>query len=964
MVKPNAAETRKEPRDGMQAAERLLTVIRELALELHPYRREVLKAGLGASLERDFGIDSLARVELTLRIERAFAVRLPEELVTAAETPAELIHAIGVASAVGSPPVVETAVPPQLAVSAAPEVPAPEEALTLIDVLKFHVAQHPERPHVRLLAGEDEETVVTYEALWESSRSVAAGLRDRGLEPGRGVAIMLPTGTGFFEAYFGTLLAGGVPVPIYPPFRRSAIGEHLHRQAGILSNAQVPVLIAQEETRAFGRLIHAQVETLRHLVTVEDLKTSAGEAGWPLVQPGSSALVQYTSGSTGDPKGVVLSHANILANIRAIGQALKVTSEDVVVSWLPLYHDMGLIGAWMGSLYHGCPLVLMRPLSFLARPQRWLRAIDRYRATISAAPNFAYELCCKRIADNRIEGLDLGSWRMAGNGAEAVSPQTVRGFCERFANYGFNAKAMTPMYGLAESAVALTCSPIGRGARIDRVERDHLMRDGRAREVADESENTMELVSSGTPIPGHEVRIVDHAGREVAERAQGRIQFRGPSATLGYLRNRAKTAALLSDGWLETGDLGYLAAGELYVTGRIKDMIVRAGRNIFPEEIEEAVGTVEGVRSGRVAVFAARAQADGTEGLIVLAETRLRDPDERTALRERIHAIVADCAELPPDDVVLGPPGAVLKTLNGKIRRADCARLYETGRIGERAPATWRQVLRVARASVGPMLRRLLRAAAAFAFAGWYWALYRILAVFVWLGVVALPTVAARRHLLRGAARLMLRLIGAGPVVRGLDRLPQSGPAVIVANHASMLDSFVLTAVLPARFAFVAKVELIKSPVARTFLNALGTAFVERFDPKRGVEDTRRLAELLEGGQPLIFYPEGTFDRRPGLRSFEMGAFVVAAEADVPVVPVGLHGTRSLLRSGSSFPRRSLVTVAIATPIAPEGTDWSAALRLRDEARTAILELCGEPDLVYEAKPVLEAGKTARAHGR
>jgi len=962
-------ETRGQGSEQAQAAERLLTVIREVALELHPHRREVLNAGLGASLERDFGIDSLARVELTLRIERAFAVRLPEELVTAAETPAELIHAIGVAAAGGGAPALEPVVSSPPVVSSALEVAAPTEAATLIDVLKFHAARHPERPHVHLLAGRGDATVVTYGGLWESSRSVAAGLRDRGLEPGQCVAIMLPTGAGFFEAYMGTLLAGGVPVPIYPPFRRSAIGDHLRRQASILSNARVPVFIAQEETHAFGRLIRAQVETLRHIVTVEELKTGAGEAAWPLVRPESSALVQYTSGSTGDPKGVVLSHANLLANIRAIGQALAVTSEDVVVSWLPLYHDMGLIGAWMGSLYHASPLVLMRPLSFIGRPQRWLKAIHRYRATISAAPNFAYELCSKRIADESIEGLDLGSWRMAGNGAEAVSPQTVRRFCERFADYGFKAQAMTPMYGLAESAVALTCSPIGRGVRIDRVDRDQLTRDGRACEVAAETEATMELVSCGTPIPGHEVRIVDHAGREVAERAQGRIQFRGPSSTLGYLRNPAQTAALLSDGWLETGDLGYLAAGELYVSGRIKDMIVRAGRNVFPAEIEEAVSTVEGVRDGRVAVFAAGAQDSGTEGLIVLAETKLHDPDERTALSERIHAIVADCAELPPDDVVLGPPGSVLKTLNGKIRRADCARLYEAGRIGERAPPTWRQLLRVARASVGPVLRRGLRAASAFGFATWYWVVYRTLVPITWLGVVVLPGVAVRRRFARGVARLFLRLIGAGPVVRGLDGLPDGlpdgDPVVIVANHASTLDGLVMSAALPARFAFVAKSELIESRVTRPFLRALGTAFVERFDPKRGVEDTRRLAGLLEGGQPLVFFPEGTLDRRPGLRSFEMGAFVVAAQAQVPVVPVGIHGTRSLLRDGSSYPRRSRITVAIAAPIAPEGNDdWSAALRLRDEARAAILETCGEPDLVYEAKSVLEAGKTARARGR
>ena len=930
----------------VRTGDRLIAVVQALGLELHSQRRGIARAGLDNSLERDFGIDSLARVELALRIEREFAVRLPEELVTVAETPAELVHAIDAAGPI------EAASRPYEVLAPPDTAPIPVEAPTLVDALAFHVETHGDRPHVRLLGDGEREEVVTYRELWDGAQAVAAGLRERDLEMGQGVAIMLPTGRAFFEAFMGTLLAGGTPVPIYPPFRRAAIGEHLRRQAAILDNARVPVFVADAEARPFGRLLRSQVASLRHLDTVEGLKVPGQVSIRPVANPDGFALVQYTSGSTGDPKGVILSHRNLLANIRAMGQAFDVHAADVVVSWLPLYHDMGLIGAWLGALYHACPLVIMSPLSFLARPQRWLWAIHRHRGTLSAAPNFAYELCATRVRDRDIEGLDLSTWRMAGNGAEGVSARTVRGFCERFAKHGFRAEAMTPMYGLAECSVALSSSPLGRGVASDRVDRARLAEEGEAWPPAREGASTIELVSCGVAMPGHEIRVVDEGDRELGERVQGHLQFRGPSATVGYLRNPEKTAALFHDGWLETGDLGYLAGGELYVTGRVKDVIVRAGRNIYPEEIEAAVGAAEGVRKGRVAVFGARDAASGTEGLVVLAETRLADEVLRSALVERIHALVSDLIELPPDDVMLGPPGSVLKTLNGKVRRADCARLYEAGRIGERAPAPWRQAVVLVGHGVGPLLRRWRRALAAFAFAARFWVLYWFVVPFVFVGVVASPRRRWRRSMLKVTAQAFMRLLGAGPVVRGLEHVPADKPCIVVANHASFLDGLVLSAVLPPVFAFVAKRELVASPIARPFLRALGTAFVERFDPARGVEDARYLASALGERRALAWFPEGTFDRRPGLRSFEMGAFVVAARVGVPVIPAGIHGTRSMLRAESAFPRRSLVTVSFGPPIQPDGTDWAAALRLRDRTRAAVLEKCGEPDLVYEIKPI------------
>lgn len=927
--------------------ERLHEVLRDLAIELERGRHHELEVRPGSLLDKDLGIDSLARVELSLRIERAFGVRLPEPALMEAETAADLFAALCAAKPETVPSVEPTTAEPVTGEAR----PAPSAASTLVDVLEYHVDRHADRTSIRWLATPEREEAITYRALWDGAQDIAAGLRSRGLTQGQAVALMLPTSRDYFEAFFGVLLAGCVPTPIYPPFRRTQIEDHLRRQAGILHNARTPVLITMPEARLSAQVIRALVADLRHVVTVEDLRIGGGPAR-PTLAAGDVALLQYTSGSTGDPKGVVLTHANLLANIRAIGRVLSATPDDVVVSWLPLYHDMGLIGTWLGSLYHACPLVVMSPLQFIARPERWLWTIHRYRGTLSAGPNFGYDICVRKIAERRIDGLDLSSWRMAGNGAEAINPHTISEFCERFARYGFDPRAMTPMYGLAESAVALTVTPVGRGPRIDRIDREILGRSGDAVAAGAGEAPAAEIVCCGVPIPGHEIRIVDEAERELAERQEGRIEFRGPSATPGYLRNPAKTAGLIRDGWHDTGDLGYIAEGELYVTGRVKDIIVRAGHNIYPEELEAAIGEIEGVRQGRVAVFGHEDPRTGTEGLVVLAETRKRGAADRQAIRRRIRETTTAMTDLPPDDIVLAQAGTILKTASGKIRRAACSELYRTGRVDRPPPALWLQAVGLLRASIGPEMRRYRRAVLAFGYAAWFWTVYRVMAPVVWIGVLALPAVRARRRLLRGAARLMLRLIGAGPRVYGADNLPAEGAHVIAANHTSFLDSLALCAVLPPSIAFVAKRELTEERIAGPFLRRIGTAFVERFDPAEGLADTDRLIRSLRAGESLVFYPEGTFDRMPGLRAFHMGAFMAAAQAGVPVVPTAIRGTRSILRAESSFPRRMTITITFSPPVSPGGTGWNNALRVKNEVREAILAGCGEPDLVYEPKPI------------
>ena len=401
----------------------------------------------------------------------------------------------------------------------------------------------------------------------------------------------------------------------------------------------------------------------------------------------------------------MLTHANLLANIRAMAQAVDASSRDVFVSWLPLYHDMGLIGAWLGSLYAGFPLVVMSPMTFLARPERWLWAIHRFRGTLSAAPNFAYELCLKRIDEAQLAGLDLSSWRMAFDGAEAVSPDTITRFTERFARYGFRSSVMTPVYGLAESSVGLLFPPRGRGPLIDRVRREPFVVQGKAIPTGADDINPLRFVACGRPIAGHEVRIVDETGLEVGERVEGHLEFKGPSATSGYYRNPEQTKRLFRGEWLDTGDRAYMAEGEVYVTGRVKDIIIRGGRHIYPDEIEEAVGALPGVRKGCVAAFGSPDPGSGTERLVVLAETRETGDAAREALREAISRATIDRLGEPPDEIVLAPPHSVLKTSSGKIRRSATKDLYLRGQLGRPPRTRLLSKLRLGTAAAGEVLR-------------------------------------------------------------------------------------------------------------------------------------------------------------------------------------------------------------------------------------------------------------------
>ncbi|THV42221.1 AMP-binding protein [Glycomyces buryatensis] len=916
--------------------DRLLAVVRELVAERHSLERAA-GVTLSSAFDRDLGLDSLGVTELVTRLEDVFGVDLPREAIAGAATPRDLLHAVRAAPsrARRHTGVERHPVPPRTS-------QVPEATTTLIEALRWHARIHPDRVHLRILTG-DEQELVSYGDLWRDATAAAAGLLAHDLRPGDAAAIMLPTGRAYFSTFAGVLLAGGVPAPIYPPTRPAQLEAHLRRQVGILDNAQARVLVSDPQAARLARLVRSQAETVRHVLTPEQL-TGPGEAVAAARHPDDLALLQYTSGSTGDPKGVMLTHQHLLANIRAMGKTAAVSSQDVFVSWLPLYHDMGLIGAWLATMYFGVPLAVMSPLDFLTRPDRWLWALHTYRGTLSAAPNFAYELCLRKTTDAELEGLDLSSVRMLCNGAEPVQPDTLVRFAERFASYGLRREALAPVYGLAESCVGLAFPPIGRGPVVDRVKRDAFLRSGRAAPAAAGDPDALRFAACGRAIPGHQIRVVDPAGNPLADRREGRIEFRGPSATGGYFRDPTATRALVRRGWLDTGDLGYLDGGELYVTGRIKDLIIRAGRNLHPEELESAVGDLPGIRAGRVAVFATSGR-DTTERLVVLAETRQTERDRLADLRGRITEVSVDLLGTPPDDIVLAPPGTVLKTSSGKIRRGATREHYERGR-GEHRPPVWWQLARFAVHGLLPRLRRLGRIVSTWAFTAWCWSLLALVGVPTLIALSVLPSLEARRAVARTAARTLMHFTGTPISVDGADHLAATPHCVVVANHASFLDGIVMTAALPGQYTFVAGEVFERKPLIGFILRRTGTRFVERAEHQQSVADTQRLVEDIRAGERLVIFPEGSLSPMAALRPFHMGAFVLAAQARRPIVTVAISGTRAMLWPGHGTVIHSgAVHLVVGEPLHSTDTGWDAAVALEHTARAAIAAHCDEPDL-------------------
>jgi 1-acyl-sn-glycerol-3-phosphate acyltransferase len=921
------------------------SVLEELESFVREARGPRALAALGpdVSLERDLGLGSLERVELLGRLETRFRRRAPERTLGEAETPRDLARAFLTAAdiALGEP--IEALREPSPRSRPNPA----SGARTLAEVLALWEQAEPDVPHVFLKADDRPEETISYRDLYREALLVAGSLAARAVRSKDTVAIMLGTSRGFFSTFMGALLAGAVPVPLYPPASRSRIEEYARRQSGILENAQARILVTVPEGRGLGAVLRSSVPALREVIEVSELLEPAQPFDPARVEIGTEdpALIQYTSGSTGDPKGVLLSHENLLANIRGIGEAVQIGPADVGVSWLPLYHDMGLIGAWLTPMFFGIPVAIFSPLAFLARPERWLWTIHRMRGTISPAPNFAYELCARKVSEDDLEGLDLSSWRAALNGAEPVSPRTLERFEGKFARCGFRKTSFFPVYGLAESSLLLTAPPLGAEVRIEAVDREAFEREGLARAPKQAGGGPLRFVSVGKPIAGHEIRIVDENGAELPERREGRLLFRGPSAMKGYYRNPQATEAVVRpDGFLDSFDRAFVAEGDVFVTGRVKDLIIKAGRNLLPQEIE-AAAEVFGVRAGSVAAFGVSDPALGTERIVVVVETKEEGPEQRRRIAGDVERAVAELVGVPPDEVLVVSPRVVPKTSSGKVRRSACRDSYLKGELFGLSDRSRWIAARIALYSTFSRIQKGLETAGRLAY-GLY--LYLVSTAFVlpaWaLALAGLPRGAFRRIVAR-ASRLFLALGGVPLEVRGREILEGgTGPFVIVSNHASYLDPIPLMAALDLDYAFAIKREAFSWPLLGRIFRRLGHVPVDRENVEESAQSMEALRKALASGRSLVLFPEGTFARATGLLPFKLGAFQLAAEAGAPVVPVALVGLRRLLRDGTWIPRRVPVAVQVADPLNPAGT-FSELAQVREEAAEILARLSGEPRL-------------------
>jgi fatty-acyl-CoA synthase len=520
------------------------------------------------------------------------------------------------------------------------------------------------------------ETVRSYADMQRAAVHVARALREAGLRRGDLVALVLGDAEQFLTTLFGASMAGVIPASLYPPATTSDPPRYLELTAAILRASGARAVVTSDALMPAFEEVRASCPELAIVLSRERLDA-------PAIEPDSLptlddiAFVQFTSGSTSMPKGVALTHANLSANVDAFGgsSGVAASAEDVGVSWLPLNHDMGLVGMALGALYASRSCVLLPPATFVKRPAEWLRAITRYQGTISFAPNFAYDLCVRRVKD--VDGLDLSSWRVAGCGAEPIHSSTLAAFAEKFAPAGFRDTSFLPCYGLAEHVLAATFPPRGRRPRIESVSAEDLI-EHRVAVPFDGESPAVSLVSCGSALPDHSIQVVGEDGRPLAERHVGEILLAGPSVMVGYYRQEALTAQTIRDGWLRTGDLGYISEGELFVCGRVKDIIIVNGRKYHPQDLEWAVDDLAGVRRGRVVAFGTVEHGRPDRVVIVVEPNGRVSPD---LLMDAVRRRVGDLFGLYVDDVALVPSGTVGRTTSGKVQRAATKSRYERGEL-------------------------------------------------------------------------------------------------------------------------------------------------------------------------------------------------------------------------------------------------------------------------------------------
>lgn len=535
---------------------------------------------------------------------------------------------------------------------------------------------------------------VSYPALEEATRRFGGAMQGAGLRKGDRVALILPDNEQFVLCFLGAIRAGIIPVPIYPPVGLGALQGYLDNTRHIVARSGAKVLVTAANIRRLLGTVQASCPDLQKVVTVEEMGVGSHPFREETIAPDDVAFLQFTSGSTSRPKGVTLTHQNLIANVKCIMvDGLASNDVDVGVSWLPLFHDMGLIGFVLAPLVHDVPVTFLPSLLFLKRPVTWFQAMTRYKGSIAFAPNFAYALSIKRIKEADLAGIDLSSWRIAGCGAEPIRPETLEGFAEAFGKCGFSKGALLPSYGMAESSLAISFTPRHQGMKTVSVDGQKLWSDGVAEDAQDDAESAVRLVSCGSAFPAHDIGIFAlddvQSSSPLPEGHVGEIRIQGPSVMRGYWEDDEKTRETFAGTFLRTGDLGFLKDGRLFICGRSKEVIILHGRNYYPQDIEWEASRAQGVRKGNVIAFGARdPKMPDRERVVVAFEVQTKELLEQAKeIGQQVRKMVQEGMSVTLDDAVALAPGVLPKTSSGKLQRARTRELYEAGELEERKGA-------------------------------------------------------------------------------------------------------------------------------------------------------------------------------------------------------------------------------------------------------------------------------------
>ncbi|MCO6431153.1 MAG: fatty acyl-AMP ligase [Deltaproteobacteria bacterium] len=533
---------------------------------------------------------------------------------------------------------------------------------------------------LKFLRDGGESVGLSYPDILHQVIHAAGSLRRLGLRPGDRFGLLEPDQHTFVILFLAALHSGIIPVPLAPPASFGGLDVYCAHLKSIVDVTGLSHILTSSPIK---RIIDLD-EKARIELSSNVLSQAKFDIEPASISRDSIAFLQFTSGSTLQPRGVTVTHGNLIANMHAIVERLAIRPDDITCSWLPLFHDMGLIGMLLTPIFIGIKAILMPPSMFLKRPLEWLKAISDGRCTISYAPNFAYGLCVKRVPDSELQNLVLSSWRVAGCGAEPIDYRTIENFCDKFKKCGFNARAFVPSYGLAESTLAVAFEDIEHGMKVDAVKRHSL-----ARGVADPESggnSAVKIVCCGRPFAGHELMIAGDNLSPCPERVIGEILVRGPSIMKGYYNNQEATAAAMHEGWLRTGDLGYLVGGKLYVCGRKKDLVIIAGRNYYPSDIEAMVSQVEGVRTGNVIAFSI--SGEGVQEELVIAAEIAAGIERGRELVEAIRSHLLETLGVKASHVLLLRPGTLPKTSSGKLQRQRAKELYVAGTLASHSRTT------------------------------------------------------------------------------------------------------------------------------------------------------------------------------------------------------------------------------------------------------------------------------------